>query len=79
MPPGREAEARAFYVDVLGIPEVVKPPHLARRGGCWFEDASVRVHLGVEADFRPVREATRRSSSWAWRASWRSSPRRATR
>jgi catechol 2,3-dioxygenase-like lactoylglutathione lyase family enzyme len=57
MPPGREAEACAFYADLLGIPEAAKPPHLARRGGCWFEDASVRVHLGVEADFRPARKA----------------------
>jgi catechol 2,3-dioxygenase-like lactoylglutathione lyase family enzyme len=57
MPPGREAEARAFYVGMLGIREAVKPPHLARRGGCWFEDGPVRVHLGVEADFRPARKA----------------------
>ena len=54
---GREAEARAFYAGLLGIPEVAKPPHLARRGGCWFEDATVRVHLGVEADFHPARKA----------------------
>ena len=57
MPEGREAEARAFYAGLLGIPEAAKPPHLARRGGCWFEDAAVRVHLGVEADFRPARKA----------------------
>ena len=57
MPPGHEVEARAFYAGLLGIPEVAKPPHLARRGGCWFEDMSVRVHLGVEADFRPARKA----------------------
>jgi catechol 2,3-dioxygenase-like lactoylglutathione lyase family enzyme len=57
MPPGREAEARAFYAGLLGIPEAAKPPHLARRGGCWFEDAPIRVHLGVEADFRPARKA----------------------
>ena len=37
MPPDREAEARAFYQDVLGIPEVPKPSNLAKRGGCWFE------------------------------------------
>ena len=34
-----------------------KPPHLAARGGCWFEDAGVKVHLGVEADFHPARKA----------------------
>ena len=57
MPPGREADARAFYDGVLGIPEVPKPPNLAGRGGCWFARGTLRVHLGVEADFRPARKA----------------------
>ena len=57
MPPGKEAEARAFYEGVLGIPEVQKPPNLARRGGCWFERGTVKIHLGVDADFRPARKA----------------------
>ncbi len=56
MPPGREAEARAFYVDVLGLTEVAKPAPLAARGGCWFTGA-LDLHLGVEADFRPARKA----------------------
>ncbi len=57
MPAGREDEARAFYRDLLGIPEVAKPAHLAARGGCWFERGQVKVHLGVEADFHPARKA----------------------
>lgn len=57
MPAGREADARAFYEDVLGIPEVPKPPNLAKRGGAWFERGSLKIHLGVEADFRPARKA----------------------
>jgi catechol 2,3-dioxygenase-like lactoylglutathione lyase family enzyme len=57
MPPGEEAAARAFYTGVLGIREVPKPPALAARGGCWFEDGPVRVHLGAEDDFRPARKA----------------------
>jgi catechol 2,3-dioxygenase-like lactoylglutathione lyase family enzyme len=57
MPPGREAEARAFYSGILGIPEVAKPPHLAKRGGCWFERGDLKVHLGVDGDFRPARKA----------------------
>lgn len=57
MPAGREAEARAFYTDLLGIPETPKPPHLAKRGGCWFEDGALKLHLGVEAEFRPARKA----------------------
>ncbi len=57
MPLGREPEARAFYQGVLGIPEEAKPPHLAARGGCWFRTDAVKVHLGVEEDFRPARKA----------------------
>jgi hypothetical protein len=57
MPAGREAEARAFYADLLGIPEQVKPSHLAGRGGCWFERGALKVHLGVDKDFRPARKA----------------------
>jgi len=57
MPAGGEALARAFYAGLLGIPEVPKPPALAARGGCWFERGTVKLHLGVEADFRPARKA----------------------
>jgi catechol 2,3-dioxygenase-like lactoylglutathione lyase family enzyme len=57
MPPGGEPQARAFYRDLLGIPEVGKPASLAARGGCWFERAELRLHLGVEADFRAARKA----------------------
>ncbi|MBX9644161.1 MAG: VOC family protein [Novosphingobium sp.] len=57
MPPGEEASAREFYSDLLGLPEVPKPPKLAARGGCWFEAPGVKVHLGVETDFRPARKA----------------------
>ncbi|MCA0316468.1 MAG: glyoxalase [Proteobacteria bacterium] len=57
MPAGREAEARAFYAGLLGIPEAPKPATLAARGGCWFEQGALRIHLGVEADFRPARKA----------------------
>src|SRR5487761_102826 len=57
MPPGREAEARAFYTGLLGIPEQPKPAHLAARGGCWFERGALKIHLGVEKDFVPARKA----------------------
>jgi hypothetical protein len=33
-PPGSEDVLRAFYVGVLGLIEVPKPPALAPRGGC---------------------------------------------
>lgn len=57
MPPGEEDAARRFYSGLLGIAEVPKPPELAARGGCWFEAPGVKVHLGVEADFRPAKKA----------------------
>jgi catechol 2,3-dioxygenase-like lactoylglutathione lyase family enzyme len=57
MPTGREDEARGFYEGLLGIPEVAKPPVLAKRGGAWFENGLVKIHVGVEADFRSARKA----------------------
>jgi catechol 2,3-dioxygenase-like lactoylglutathione lyase family enzyme len=57
MPPGGEARARSFYQGILEIPEVAKPADLAARGGCWFERGALKLHLGVEADFRPARKA----------------------
>src|SRR5262245_3848503 len=57
MPPGREDEARRFYTGLLGIPEKAKSAELAKRGGAWFESDAVKVHLGVDPDFRPARKA----------------------
>jgi catechol 2,3-dioxygenase-like lactoylglutathione lyase family enzyme len=57
MPEGREADAVAFYEGILGISQVPKPDHLARRGGCWFETDDLKVHLGVDVDFRPATKA----------------------
>jgi catechol 2,3-dioxygenase-like lactoylglutathione lyase family enzyme len=57
IPPGTEDKARSFYVDVLGMTEVQKPPVLAARGGLWIRADKLEIHLGVEADFRPARKA----------------------
>lgn len=57
MPPGGEDLARGFYTGLLGIPEVAKPADLVARGGCWFAQGALKVHLGVEADFRPALKA----------------------
>jgi catechol 2,3-dioxygenase-like lactoylglutathione lyase family enzyme len=57
MPPGGEDQARGFYVRLLGMAEVAKPPNLAPRGGCWFQAGTASVHLGVQADFRPATKA----------------------
>jgi catechol 2,3-dioxygenase-like lactoylglutathione lyase family enzyme len=57
MPRGRESAARGFYEGILGLSERPKPEALAARGGCWFETETVKIHLGVEEDFRPARKA----------------------
>jgi catechol 2,3-dioxygenase-like lactoylglutathione lyase family enzyme len=56
-PAGSEDRLRAFYVGVLGMSEVPKPPLLAGRGGVWFRSGSCELHCGVEADFRPAGKA----------------------
>ena len=57
MPPGSEDEARRFYVEILGLREIAKPPELAGRGGCWFVGANAAVHIAPETDFRPHAKA----------------------
>lgn len=57
MPAGGEDVATAFYEGVLGIPRIPKPAHLAVRGGCWFETGELKVHLGVDANFRAATKA----------------------
>ena len=57
MPPGREDDARAFYVSVCGMTELPKPPELAQRGGAWFASGELQLHLGVEPGFQPSAKA----------------------
>jgi catechol 2,3-dioxygenase-like lactoylglutathione lyase family enzyme len=52
-----EPEARAFYGGLLGLEEVMKPPALAARGGCWFQCGAQQIHIGVESDFRAAKKA----------------------
>ena len=56
-PPAGRPTRRNFYSGILGIPEAKKPAELAGRGGCWFEDGELKVHLGVEKNFSPARKA----------------------
>ncbi len=53
---GGEAEASAFYVSLLGLVELTKPPELAGCGGAWFQCGALQLHLGVEAEFRPAKK-----------------------
>ena len=57
MPAGEEDQAVRFYQDLLGVPRVPKPPHLAKRGGAWFERGPLKVHLGVDREFTPAKKA----------------------
>ncbi len=57
MPAGQEDQARAFYAGVLGLAEKPKPPHLATRGGVWFETGTIKIHLGIEPEFRAATKA----------------------
>ncbi|HEX5011276.1 MAG TPA: GNAT family N-acetyltransferase, partial [Planctomycetota bacterium] len=57
MPRGGEERARAFWRDLLGLREVPRPAEMAGRPGLWFERGAVRIHVGVEEDFRPALKA----------------------
>ncbi|MFI5055108.1 MAG: VOC family protein [Actinomycetota bacterium] len=57
MPEGEEEAALKFYGAILGLTQVAKPPELAPRGGLWFRDAALEVHLGIEEPFTPARKA----------------------
>ncbi|HMT20745.1 MAG TPA: VOC family protein [Promineifilum sp.] len=43
-----ETAARAFYCDMLGLPEVAKPDALKSRGGFWVQVGDRQLHIGVE-------------------------------
>jgi catechol 2,3-dioxygenase-like lactoylglutathione lyase family enzyme len=49
--------ARAFYCDVLGLPEVEKPDSLKPRGGFWLALGGQQIHVGVEdrSDHAPTK------------------------
>ena len=57
MPAGGEADARAFYGELLSLTEIAKPAELLARGGAWFQCGDLQIHLGIENGFRPARKA----------------------
>ncbi len=56
-PVGCEEEARRFFRDLLGMPEVPKPENLKKRGGVWFQCGAQTIHIGVETPFSPAKKA----------------------
>ena len=57
IPPDVEDRADEFYVGVLGFTAATKPPALQRRGGRWYEQGTLRLHLGVDPLFVPSTKA----------------------
>ncbi len=56
-PPGSEADARRFYGDLLGLPEIPKPDGVRASGGAWFACGAQQLHIGIEESFSPARKA----------------------
>jgi ribosomal protein S18 acetylase RimI-like enzyme len=56
-PAGGEDAARAFYGELLGLPELPKPERLRERGGVWFGVGDQQLHVGIEEHFAPARKA----------------------
>ena len=48
VPRAAEDDSKRFYRDLLGLEEISKPGYLKARGGAWFRQGSVEVHLSVE-------------------------------
>jgi catechol 2,3-dioxygenase-like lactoylglutathione lyase family enzyme len=72
VPRGAENAARAFYCDLLGLPEIEKPDSLKGRGGLWLQAGDRQVHIGTEDGVdRPATKAHvayRVDDVAAWRA-----------
>ncbi|GAB4522954.1 MAG: VOC family protein [Anaerolineae bacterium] len=51
IPTGQEAAGRAFYCEVLGLPEIDKPDSLKQRGGFWLQLGEQAIHVGTEDGF----------------------------
>ena len=56
-PAGSEDEARRFYGELLGLPELAKPPALGARGGVWFACGAHQLHIGISEPFAPADKA----------------------
>jgi RNAse (barnase) inhibitor barstar len=57
IPAGAEEVARVYWIRLVGLTETPKPLALATRGGLWLTGDALNLHLGVQADFEPARQA----------------------
>ena len=53
VPRALEAECLAFYRDVLGLTEILKPAELRARGGAWFDLGPIQFHVGIDPEASP--------------------------
>jgi len=49
IPPEAEAQARQFYCEVLGLPEIPRPASLQGLGGFWVQVGDRELHVGTES------------------------------
>ena len=49
VPGSAEEASKHFYREVLGLEEIPKPASSKARGGAWFRQGPIEVHLSVEA------------------------------
>jgi catechol 2,3-dioxygenase-like lactoylglutathione lyase family enzyme len=56
-PAGCEIEARRFFGELLGLPELQKPELLRARGGVWFVVGAQQLHVGIDTEFAPALKA----------------------
>jgi len=56
-PGGGEDDARRFYGELLGMPELPKPAALQVRGGVWFACGAHQLHVGIAEPFMPAAKA----------------------
>ncbi|ALM27428.1 MULTISPECIES: VOC family protein [Bacillus] len=56
-PKGSEEKARLFFGEILGMEEIPKPVHLAKRGGVWFQCGNQQLHIGIEDQFQAAKKA----------------------
>lgn len=57
IPAGSEQQARAYWVDIVGLTQTPGPPASASRGGLWLTGEALNLHLGVDPQFAPATHA----------------------
>lgn len=56
IPPDGGETARSFYREVLGLREVPVSPQVSKAAVAWFEQGTLRLHVGIDPDFHPSRK-----------------------